>query len=119
MLVAFPDLQGRLVGKRVTGTYWIEHMDAGFAPIHACNYLLAVDSEMNALPGYEFASWEQGYGDVAVQPDLTTIRRIPWLEATALVLCDVLDEHTASRSRCRRGASCNGRSNAPPRPATR
>jgi glutamine synthetase len=94
VLVAFPDLQGRLVGKRVTGTYWMEHMDAGFRPIHACNYLLAVDSEMTPLPGYEFASWEQGYGDVAMQPDLTTIRRIPWLEATALVLCDVLDEHT-------------------------
>ena len=72
------------------------------------------------LPGYKFANWEQGYGDVALQPDLTTLRRIPWLEATALVMCDVVDEHdAANRSRSRRGASCNGRSSARPRPATR
>ena len=62
--------------------------------MHTCNYLLAVDIEMNLLPGYEFANWEQGYGDIAVQPDLATIRRIPWLETTALVLCDLLDEET-------------------------
>src|SRR5256885_10349890 len=94
VLVAFPDLQGRLVGKRVTGSYWLDHMDGGAEPLHACNYLLAVDSEMNVLPGYTFASWEQGYGDMAAVPDLTTIRRIPWLEATALVLCDVRAEET-------------------------
>jgi glutamine synthetase len=96
VLVAFPDLQGRLVGKRVTGHYWVEQMDAGFGPLHACNYLLAVDAEMNVLPGYQFANWEQGYGDMIVQPDLTTIRHIPWLEATALVICDVLDENTGA-----------------------
>ena len=93
VLVAFPDLQGRLVGKRVTGSYWVEHMDSGFEPLHACNYLLAVDSEMNVLPGYTFASWEQGYGDMATQPDLETIRLVPWLDKTALVLCDLVDEH--------------------------
>jgi len=92
VLVAFPDLQGRLVGKRVTGSYWLDHMQGGVEPLHACNYLLAVDSEMNVLPGYAFASWEQGYGDMAAQPDLTTIRHIPWLEKTALVLCDLVDE---------------------------
>jgi glutamine synthetase len=94
ILVVFPDLQGRLVGKRVTGGFWMEHMDAGFQPIHACNYLLAVDTDMTPLPGYEFASWEQGYGDMVVQPDLATIREIPWLEGTALVMCDLLDEHS-------------------------
>ncbi len=94
VLVAFPDLQGRLVGKRVTGSYWVEHMAGGFEPVHACNYLLAVDSEMNVLPGYTFANWAQGYGDMVVQPDLATIRRIPWLDKTALVLCDLHDEHT-------------------------
>jgi glutamine synthetase len=94
VLVAFPDLQGRLVGKRVTGTYWRDHMHAGRDPLHMCNYLLAVDSEMNVLPGYEFASWDQGYGDMACRPDLATIRDIPWLEKTALVLCDLLDENT-------------------------
>jgi glutamine synthetase len=94
VLVAFPDLQGRLVGKRVTGTYWRDHMHAGRDPLHMCNYLLAVDSEMNVLPGYEFASWDQGYGDMACRPDLATIRDVPWLEKTALVLCDLLDENT-------------------------
>jgi glutamine synthetase len=94
VLVAFPDLQGRLVGKRVIGSYWNEQMAGGFEPLHACNYLLAVDSEMNVLPGYTFASWEQGYGDMAAQPDLTTIRHIPWLDKTVLVLCDLVDEHT-------------------------
>src|SRR6476646_10187405 len=94
VLVAFPDLQGRLVGKRVTGHYWAEQMQGGREPVHACNYLLAVDVDMTPLSGYQFANWEQGYGDVAVQPDLGTIRRIPWLAATALVLCDVLNEET-------------------------
>jgi glutamine synthetase len=92
ILVVFPDLQGRLMGKRVTGHYWVDHMDSGRVPIHVCNYLLAVDSEMTVLPGYEFASWDQGYGDVALHPDLTTMRRIPWLEATALVMCDARSE---------------------------
>ncbi|MGO9873582.1 MAG: glutamine synthetase family protein [Acidimicrobiia bacterium] len=94
VLVAFPDLQGRLVGKRVTGHYWAEQMHNGREPVHACNYLLAVDVDMNPLSGYQFANWEQGYGDVAVQPDLATIRRIPWLDSTALVVCDVLNEET-------------------------
>jgi glutamine synthetase len=96
ILVVFPDLQGRLMGKRVTGHYWVDQLDSGRAPIHVCNYLLAVDSEMTVLPGYEFASWEQGYGDIALLADLTTLRRIPWLEATALVVCDAVDEHDAS-----------------------
>ena len=94
ILVAFPDLQGRLVGKRVTGSYWVDRMAGGFEPLHACNYLLAVDSEMNVLPGYTFASWEQGYGDLVMQPDLATIREIPWLDRTALVLCDLVSEDT-------------------------
>jgi len=96
VLVVFPDLQGRLVGKRVTGHYWAEQMEGGREPVHACNYLLAVDVDMNPLSGYAFANWEQGYGDVAVQPDLATIRRIPWLDATALVICDVTNEETGA-----------------------
>jgi glutamine synthetase len=94
VLVVFPDLQGRLVGKRVTGHYWVDHMDSGREPVHACNYLLAVDTDMTVLPGFRYANWEQGYGDVALQPDLATVRRIPWLDATALVMCDALDEET-------------------------
>jgi len=96
VLVAFPDLQGRLVGKRVTGSYWREHMGSGTGPLHMCDYLLAVDSEMNVLPGYEFASWDKGYGDMVAQPDLATIRYVPWLEKTALVLCNLFDENTGA-----------------------
>src|SRR5215472_16375214 len=92
VVVAFPDLQGRLVGKRVTGPYWLDQMSAGTGPLHMCNYLLAVDSEMNVLPGYAFANWDQGYGDMAARPDLRTIRTVPWLDKTALVLCDLVDE---------------------------
>ncbi len=96
VLVVFPDLQGRLMGKRVTGHFWRDEMASGREPIHACNYLLAVDVEMAVLPGYRFANWEQGYGDVALVPDLRTLRRVPWLDATALVVCDVVDEHDGS-----------------------
>jgi glutamine synthetase len=94
ILVVFPDLQGRLVGKRVTSHFWCEQMKAGGGDVHACNYLLAVDSEMAVLPGYKFANWEKGYGDFALRPDLATIREIPWLERTALVMCDLFDEET-------------------------
>ena len=90
VLVCFPDLQGRLVGKRVTGHYFRDHVLA--EGIEACNYLLAVDVDMTPLPGYDFAGWEQGYGDFVCRPDLTTLRTIPWLEQTALVLCDLVDE---------------------------
>src|SRR5690349_21105325 len=87
ILVVFPDLQGRLMGKRVTGHFWLRQMGEGRGEIHACNYLLAIDVDMTVLPGYRYASWDKGYGDFALQPDLATIRRIPWLEATALVVC--------------------------------
>ena len=59
-------------------------------PVEGCNYLLALEMEMDPVPGYEIASWEQGYGDFDIKPDLGTLRRIPWLEGTALVLGDVL-----------------------------
>ncbi len=89
VLVAFPDLQGRLVGKRVVGRYFCDQVvDGG---IEACNYLLAVDVDMTPLPGYRFANWAQGYGDVRAVPDLATLRLVPWLERTALVLCDLVD----------------------------
>lgn len=94
VLVVFPDLQGRLMGKRVTGRFWLDEMRSGRGEIHACNYLLAVDVEMTPLPGYRFANWEQGYGDVAARPDLSTLRLVPWLDKTALVMCDLADEDT-------------------------
>jgi glutamine synthetase len=92
VLVAFPDQQGRLVGKRVTGPFFLDRVADG--SIEACNYLLAVDVDMTPLPGYRAFNWEQGYGDFSAVPDLSTLRLVPWLERTALVLCDVVDEHT-------------------------
>jgi glutamine synthetase len=88
VVVAFTDMQGRLMGKRLHGEFFVEECGAGHA-VEGCNYLLALEMEMDPVPGYEIASWERGYGDFALQPDLGTLRRIPWLEATALVLCDV------------------------------
>jgi glutamine synthetase len=89
VVVAFTDMQGRLMGKRVHGEFFLEGEVADHG-VEGCNYLLALDMEMDPVPGYGIASWEQGYGDFALAPDLDTLRRIPWLEATALVLCDVL-----------------------------
>ena len=88
VVVAFTDMQGRLMGKRLHGEFFVEEMDAGHG-VEGCNYLLALEMEMDPVPGYAIASWEQGYGDFDVRPDLATLRRIPWLEATALVLGDV------------------------------
>jgi len=101
VVVAFPDLQGRLMGKRVTGHYFLDHVlapGAGgrSAGIEACNYLLAVDVEMTPLPGYGFANWDQGYGDFTAIPDLGTLRPLPWLDHTALVLCDLVDAETGA-----------------------
>ena len=87
VLVAMTDMQGRLQGKRCGARYFMEEVLAHGA--EACNYLLAVDVEMNTVPGYAMTSWETGYGDFALRPDLTTMRRIPWHPRTALVLCDV------------------------------
>ena len=89
VVVAFTDMQGRLMGKRLHAEFFVEEMEAEH-PIEGCNYLLALEMEMDPVPGYEIASWEQGYGDFAMKPDMGTLRRIPWLEATALVLADVL-----------------------------
>jgi glutamine synthetase len=88
VVVAFTDMQGRLLGKRVHAPYFLEEHIAEHG-VEGCNYLLALDMEMDPMPGYSIASWEQGYGDFAMRPDLGTLRRIPWLEGTALVLCDV------------------------------
>jgi glutamine synthetase len=84
------DMQGRLVGKRFQAEYFI---DGAHEETHACDYLLANDIDMEPVPGYAAASWDKGYGDFVLKPDLTTLRRLPWLEGTALVLADVLDHH--------------------------
>ena len=87
VIVAFTDMQGRLVGKRVSARLFLEDVAAHGA--EACNYLLAVDVEMNTVDGYAMSSWERGYGDMALIPDFTTLRAAPWLEATALVTADL------------------------------
>ena len=87
VVVAFPDMHGRPVGKRVTADFFASHVaDHG---IEACDYLLAVDVDMNPLPGYRFTNWDTGYGDFVCRPDYATARRIPWLEGTAMVICDL------------------------------
>jgi glutamine synthetase len=87
VVVAFTDMQGRLMGKRVHAEFFLEDsLDHG---VEGCNYLMALDMEMDPKPGYALASWDQGYGDFRMQPDLATLRRIPWLEGTALVLADL------------------------------
>jgi glutamine synthetase len=85
------DMQGRLMGKRFQAQYFVE---SAYEETHSCNYLLATDMEMETVSGYKSTSWEKGYGDYTMKPDLTTLRRIPWLEGTAMVLCDMLDHHT-------------------------
>ena len=90
VLVAMTDMQGRLQGKRCGGEYFLDEV-VGNAT-EACNYLLAVDVEMNTVGGYAMTSWETGYGDFVLKPDLSTLRLLPWHEGTALVLCDVVWE---------------------------
>ena len=91
VLVCFVDMQGRLMGKRFHGVNFVQ---SSFKETHCCNYLLATDLEMATPDGYASTSWRSGYGDYTMKPDLSTIRPVPWLDATALVLCDVLDHHT-------------------------
>lgn len=85
------DMQGRLMGKRFQAEFFVE---SAWKETHSCNYLLATDMEMETVSGYKATSWEKGYGDYTMKPDLSTLRRIPWLEGTALVLCDMLDHAT-------------------------
>ncbi|HEX3527248.1 MAG TPA: glutamine synthetase family protein [Thermoanaerobaculia bacterium] len=91
VLAVFPDMYGRLMGKRITGSFFLE--EVAKSGMHACDYLLACDMEMDAIPGYKYTSWETGYGDFHCVPDLTTLRHAAWLPQTALVLCDLLDHH--------------------------
>jgi glutamine synthetase len=89
VVTAFTDMQGRLFGKRIQIEYFLDEVtDHG---VEGCNYLLALDMEMEPVPGYEMANWEDGYGDFGIEPDMSTLRRIPWLDRTALVLADVVN----------------------------
>ncbi len=87
IIVAFADMQGRLVGKRVSSRLFLEQVV--HHGVECCDYLLAVDVDMNTVEGYEMSSWDSGYGDLVLTPDLTTLRLIPWLAGTALVIADV------------------------------
>jgi len=89
VIVAFPDLHGRPVGKRVTPDFFLDRViDNG---IEVCDYLLAVDVDMTPLPGYRFANWESGYGDVVVAPDYASARTLPWLPGSVMVIGDVVN----------------------------
>ncbi len=89
VVVAFTDHYGRLLGKRFDASFFSASLHDG---THACDYLLTVDMEMEPVQGYRFASWEQGYGDVHLVPDLDTLRRAAWTDSAAIVLCDVVDD---------------------------
>jgi glutamine synthetase len=91
VLAGAVDMQGRLIGKRFLAKFFVE---SAHDETHGCNYLLANDIDMEPVPGYKAASWSKGYGDFVMKPDLATIRITPWLEKTALVLCDILDHHS-------------------------
>ncbi|MFH8618422.1 glutamine synthetase family protein [Streptomyces sp. NPDC017979] len=87
VVLAFPDMQGRLQGKRFAARFFLD--DVVEHGTEGCNYLLAVDPEMNTVDGYAMASWDRGYGDFAMRPDLDTLRRVPWNEGTALLIADL------------------------------
>ncbi|TWV56668.1 glutamine synthetase [Streptomyces misionensis] len=87
VVLAFPDMQGRLQGKRFAARFFLDEvLEHG---TEGCNYLLAVDTEMNTVDGYAMSSWERGYGDFALRPDRATLRRIPWHPGTALLVADL------------------------------
>lgn len=90
VLTGVVDMQGRLMGKRFHAAHFV---NGGWEETHGCDYLLATDIEMTTVQGYKATSWAAGYGDYVHKPDLSTLRLAPWLPATALVLCDVLDHH--------------------------
>ncbi|CAK9200160.1 unnamed protein product [Sphagnum jensenii] len=90
VVVGITDCYGRLVGKRYTADFFLE--SAVEDGTHACSYLLATDMNMEPVPGYKYANWEAGYGDIHLVPDLKTLRVASWLDRTALVLCDVMED---------------------------
>lgn len=87
VVLAFPDMQGRLQGKRFAAAFFLDEvLEHG---TEGCNYLLAVDTDMNTVDGYAMSSWDRGYGDFAMHPDLATLRRVPWNAGTALLIADL------------------------------
>ena len=87
VLVVFTDLYGRFMGKRFDAEFFLE--DAVENGTHCCDYLVTVDMEMDPVSGYEYTNWERGYGDFHIVPDFSTLRKVSWLDRSAMVLCDV------------------------------
>ena len=94
VVTVVPDMYGRLVGKRITGSYFLE--ETAEHGMHVCDYLLACDMEMDPVQGYAFTSWEKGYGDVLCKVDWASLRRASWLEKSAIAVCDVFDERSGA-----------------------
>ncbi|MGA1352712.1 MAG: glutamine synthetase, partial [Ilumatobacteraceae bacterium] len=92
VVMAFPDLQGRLVGKRTSGTFFLQQVEEHGT--ENCDYLIATDFDDVAVPGYKFASYDLGYGDMVARADFGTIRFTPWVPKTALIFCDVFSVKT-------------------------
>src|SRR6188508_1377347 len=92
VVTGFTDHHGRLCGKRFTAGFFLEHV--AVEGTHGCDYLLTTDLEMEPVPGFRFAGWDLGYGDVHLVPDLATLRTAAWLDRSALVLCEVHDPRT-------------------------
>jgi glutamine synthetase len=90
VVVAFPDMQGRLIGKRFQAEYFLE---SAHEETHGCDYLLANDIDMEPVPGYAAANWAKGYGDFVMKPDVGTLMKAAWLEGTAICLADLVDHH--------------------------
>src|SRR3954447_3720992 len=88
VVACLTDVQGRLQGKRLHAQYFLDEV-LGHGT-EACNYLLAVDVDMNTVGGYAISSWERGYGDFEMKPDLSTLRRVPWQEGTAMCIADIV-----------------------------
>ena len=107
VIVALTDMQGRLQGKRCSARYFLDEVVPN--AVEACTYLLAVDVEMQTVGGYSMSSWERGYGDFVMRPDLATLRTLPWAPVL-LLYCATLNGMTAPRSHRRPDRSLNGSS---------
>src|ERR1700748_2598637 len=90
VVLAFTDMQGRLAGKRLSAEFFLEEVAEHYS--EGCNYLLAVDVDMNTVDGYAMSSWDRGYGDFVMRPDMATLRRLPWHPGSALVFADLVWE---------------------------
>ncbi len=87
VVLAFTDMQGRLAGKRLSAEFFLDEVVEHYS--EGCNYLLAVDVDMNTVDGFAMSSWERGYGDFVLVPDMATLRRVPWQDGTAMVIADL------------------------------